>query len=263
MTRVLSALALLPIVVGVIWFLPPLGTVILAEVVLLLAFVEYSDLSARAGAPFPRVTTGAATLATCASFSVIGLAPLTLPVVLMAGTVVIAMVQLAERRPHGVLASVSAATFALLYLAVPLGSVAALRVTMGPEVVLLLLFTVMTSDTAQYYGGRLVGRRSLAPVVSPKKTVEGAVFGLAAGILVVWLVGRWWLVDVPPASRMLLGATIAGLGIAGDLFESNLKRIASVKDASSLIPGHGGVLDRLDGLLFAAPVYFTVVQFTR
>ena len=263
MTRVFSALALLPIVIGVIWFVPPLGTVILAEGVLLLAFVEYADLAARAGAPFPRVTTGAATLATGASVSVFGLAPMTFPVVLMAATVVIAMVQLTERRPKGVLASVSAATFALLYLAVPLGSIAALRFTAGPEAVLLLLFAVMTSDTAQYYGGRWIGRRPLAPVISPKKTVEGAVFGLAGGILVVWLVGGWWLVGVSPTLRMLLGVTVAGLGIAGDLFESNLKRIASVKDASGLIPGHGGVLDRLDSLLFAAPVYFTVVQFTR
>ena len=63
--------------------------------------------------------------------------------------------------------------------------------------------------------------------------------------------------------RALLGATLAGLGIAGDLFESSLKRAADVKDASALIPGHGGVLDRLDGILFAAPVYYAVVQLAR
>ena len=84
-----------------------------------------------------------------------------------------------------------------------------------------------------------------------------------AGTFVVWAVGFWWLNELNAGLRMLLGLTVAGLGIGGDLFESSLKRNANLKDASHLIPGHGGVLDRLDGLLFAAPVYYTVVQFTR
>ena len=260
MTRVLSALALLPVIFGVIWFLPPLATVVLAEIILLAAFLEYSDLTARTGAPFPKTTTAAAVLVVGAAFS---LAPRLLPIVLMAATVGIAVVQLGERFHQQTLASVSAATFALLYLAIPLGSLAALRMTLGREALLLLLVAVMTSDTAQYYGGRLVGRRPLAAAISPKKTIEGAVFGLVAGMLVLWLAGRWWLSDLATGPRLLLGATIAGLGIAGDLFESSLKRAAHVKDASRVIPGHGGVLDRVDGLLFAAPVYYTVVHFTR
>ena len=256
----LSALALLPILIGVIWFFPPLATVVLAEVILLAAFLEYSDLTARTGSPFPKTTTAVAVLGVCTAFS---LAHSLLPIVLMAATLGIALVQLGERSQHQTLASVSAAAFALLYLAIPLGSLAALRMTVGREALLLLLIAVMMSDTAQYYGGRLVGRRPLAPTISPKKTVEGAVFGVVAGMLVLWLVGRWWLSDLTTGSRLLLGATIAGLGIAGDLFESSLKRAAGVKDASRVIPGHGGVLDRIDGLLFAAPVYYTVVHLTR
>ena len=251
-------MVLLPIVIGIIWFLP-IGTVVLAHVILLVAFSEYADLAAWGGAPFPKAITAVATLGTCAAFSLV---PSAVPIVLMGALVAIATVQLAQGLPQRTLASVSAATFGILYLAVPIGSVASLRITAGPEAVLLLLFTVMASDTAQYYGGKLFGRRPLA-VVSPKKTVEGAVFGFAAGILVLWLAGRWWLADIAPALRILLGAAVAGFGIAGDLFESTLKRIASVKDASSLIPGHGGVLDRIDGLLFAAPVYYTVLQFAR
>ena len=258
MSRVLSALALLPIVIGIIWFLP-IGTVVLAQVIVLVAFWEYADLAARGGAPFPKAISAVAALGTCAAFSLV---PSAVPVVLMGALVAIATVQLAQGLPQRTLASVSAATFGVVYLAVPIGSVASLRVTAGPEAALLLLFTVMASDTTQYYGGRLFGRRPLA-AVSPKKTVEGAVFGFAAGMLVLWLAGRWWLADIAPALRILLGAAVAGFGIAGDLFESTLKRIASVKDASSLIPGHGGVLDRIDGLLFAAPVYYTVLQFAR
>ena len=259
MTRVLSALALLPVVLGVIWFLPPLVTVLLAELVLLFAFVEYADLTTRLGAGYPRIPAAVAVLGTGAAFS---LAPATFPVVLMAATLVIGMVQLAHGPPRGMLPGAAAAGFALLYLAIPLGAMAAIRMSAGRETILLLLAVIVASDTTQYYGGRLLGRHPLAPTVSPKKTVEGAVFGFATGAVVMLWVGRWWLPAVEPVPRVFLGATLAGLGIVGDLFESKLKRAAEMKDASSLIPGHGGVLDRIDGLLFAAPLYYTVVQLT-
>ena len=256
MTRVLSALALLPVVFGIIWFLPPLGTLVLGELVLLLAFKEYADICVRTGVPVPRVTTGVGAAVTCAALS---LAPMNFPVVLMAAVLGICVVQISLGRQPSMLASVSAAAFTLLYLAVPIGALVALRTFPGREVLVLLLLTVMASDTAQYYGGRAFGRRPLAPTLSPKKTVAGAVFGMVAGMFVLAVVGHWWMVWLAPVSRVLLGATMAALGIAGDLFESSLKRSAEVKDASSLIPGHGGVLDRLDGILFAAPVYYAVV----
>ena len=80
------------------------------------------------------------------------------------------------------------------------------------------------------------------------------------GALLLAVVGAWWLPGVPIALRALLGVAIVALGIAGDLFESMLKRSAGVKDSSALIPGHGGVLDRIDALLFAAPVYYIVLK---
>ena len=260
MTRVLSAAALLPILLGVVWFLPPPATLILAELVLVAAFIEYADLAARLSVPIPRVLTAAAVLGTCA---VVGVAPSMTWVIIIAGTVGVAVFQLSRWPQQQTLSSVSAATFAMLYLGVPLGSMAALRMNHGRETLLLLLAAVMASDTAQYYGGRLLGRRPLAPVISPKKTVEGAAFGFVAGILVMWGGGQWWLPEIGAAPRVLLGATIVALGIAGDLFESTLKRNANVKDASQVIPGHGGVLDRLDALLFAAPIYYTVVHLAR
>ena len=251
----LSSLVLVPLVVGVVWFLPA-GTVVLALVILIRAFWEYADLVERTGTPLPRVVTTVAGLSTCAAFIV---APSSVPSVLMAAFVAISTVQIGRGAAQKMLGSVSAASFSLLYLALPIGALVSLRVTVGPEVALLLLVTVMVSDIAQYYGGRLFGRRSLA-AVSPNKTVEGAIFGVTAGILVLWVAGHWWLTEMTPVIRFLLGAAVAGFGIAGDLFESTLKRIAGVKDASDLIPGHGGVLDRIDGLLFAAPVYYTVVH---
>jgi phosphatidate cytidylyltransferase len=119
----------------------------------------------------------------------------------------------------------------------------------------------MVSDTGQYYTGRAFGKRLLAPAISPKKTIEGAAGGFVFGTAVMAIAGAWWLPSMPPAMRMVLGATIVALGIAGDLFESMLKRSASVKDSSGLIPGHGGVLDRIDALLFAAPIYYLVLKY--
>ena len=117
------------------------------------------------------------------------------------------------------------------------------------------------SDTAQYYTGRLTGRHLLAPAISPKKTVEGAIGGVVFGTLVFAVLGGWPLGRMPVALRVLVGVAIVLAGIAGDLFESMLKRSAGVKDSSSIIPGHGGILDRIDALLFAAPVYYIVLQY--
>jgi phosphatidate cytidylyltransferase len=124
-----------------------------------------------------------------------------------------------------------------------------------------LLFTIIASDTAQYYGGRLMGRRLLAPVISPKKTVEGALSGFVAGAVALPVLGQWWLPSLPAPALALVGVTLVAAGIVGDLFESLLKRSAGVKDASALIPGHGGVLDRLDSLLFAGPVFYVFLRY--
>src|SRR5262249_6902695 len=112
-----------------------------------------------------------------------------------------------------------------------------------------------------YYTGRLFGRRPLAALVSPKKTIEGAMGGFVFGTALFAVLGAWWLPSMPWPLRVVVGVTLVALGIAGDLFESMLKRSANVKDSSALIPGHGGVLDRIDALLFAAPVYYIVLKF--
>jgi phosphatidate cytidylyltransferase len=143
----------------------------------------------------------------------------------------------------------------------PLGALIAVHWEHGREAALLLIVVVVASDSAQYYAGRAFGRRPLAPALSPKKTVEGAAGGLVAGAVALALVGHWWWPAAPLALRAGLGAVLVVLGITGDLFESMLKRAAGVKDSAALIPGHGGVLDRIDALLFAAPVYYTVVRY--
>jgi phosphatidate cytidylyltransferase len=255
-TRVLSGVALAVLIVGGIWFLPPLAAVLLAGCILLLAFAEYAGLAEAAGIPFDRASGAAAVLATGAA---VALAPGALPVVAMSGGLLIALTVLARGRRENALASAGAAAFSLLYLGLPLGALCALVLDAGREVLLLLIATIAASDTAQYYGGRLLGRRRLAPAVSPGKTVEGAVCGVVAATIAFVSLGAWWLPAFDPSLRVVVGVTLAVSGMAGDLFESHLKRASGMKDSSGLIPGHGGVLDRIDALLFAAPVYYAVL----
>jgi phosphatidate cytidylyltransferase len=261
MTRVLSALVLLSTVVGVVGWLPAVATTGLATCVALAAFVEYRAIAESLDARVPAIVTALGVAAVCAT---LGWPGARVEAVLMIATVTVGVTVLGSSASGGhILRDASMSLFAVLYLGLPLGALAALRAETGPAAVLLLLATVAISDTTQYYGGRLMGRRALAPTISPKKTVEGAVVGVVIGTVAMAALGSWGLPAFPTSVLVLLGATVTTLGIAGDLFESGLKRGAGVKDASSLIPGHGGMLDRIDGLLFAAPMFYVVVRSWR
>jgi phosphatidate cytidylyltransferase len=259
-TRVLSALVLIPLVVGVIWFLPPIGTLILAELAALLAFIEYADLARALGAQIPRVIAGAATLAACYALP----SGTALELVILSAFIVVAAAAVGARQPGpGVLGDVGIAVLPVLYIGLPLGALAAVLIVAGREALLLLMAAIVVSDSAQYYTGRAFGRRPLAPAISPKKTREGAVGGLVFGTAAFVLGGRWLFPETSLVMLVLVGATIAAAGMIGDLFESLLKRSAGVKDSSHLIPGHGGVLDRIDSWLFAAPIYYVFVRYLR
>ena len=153
-----------------------------------------------------------------------------------------------------------AAIIAPIYRGAPLGMLAVVHATYGWRATLMLIATVIVSDSSQYYAGRSFGRRPLAPSISPKKTVEGAIGGLVCGTAFATLVGTRLFPEATAAGLVLLGAAIVVLGICGDLFESRLKRAAGMKDSSALIPGHGGILDRIDALLFAAPAFYVYLQ---
>jgi phosphatidate cytidylyltransferase len=267
-TRVLSALVLLPVVIGTIWFAPSEGTLILALVAAVLAFSEYRSISAALGAQVPGGIGGVAVALTAYSM---WNAAWPVPIVLMAAFIVTGAVAVSRGRPAASVLNDAAATMlAPIYLGLPLGALAWIREprisgdsphAWDPRVaVLLLLVVIVVSDSAQYYTGRAFGRRPLAPTISPKKTVEGAVGGVVFGTLATVAGGRY-VFSSPVWILALLGAAIVMLGIVGDLFESLLKRSAGLKDSSNLIPGHGGMLDRLDSWLFAAPVYYMFVRF--
>jgi len=258
MTRVLSGAVLIAIVVTIVWWTPPPVFYAAAAIVAYLALREYLIMAGALGLQPPGMLTWTLTLVLCTG---VALRLANLELVMATAFIAIASAALVRGVDRGALANVAAAILPGIYIGVPIGALVAMRIARGPAIVFLLMLTVMISDTAQYYTGRALGRHPLAPAISPKKTIEGAIGGFVFGALTLAIVGRWWLPSVQVGARVLLGLAIAALGIAGDLFESLLKRAAGVKDSSSLIPGHGGVLDRIDALLFAAPVYYLVLRY--
>jgi len=126
----------------------------------------------------------------------------------------------------------------------------------GPHLVFLMLSIAFLGDTGAYFTGRAVGRHKLYPALSPKKTWEGAVGGLIASAGGAAVAHFWYLPELPLVPGLILAAGAGAMGQAGDLCESMLKRAHGVKDSGRLLPGHGGMLDRIDGLLFAAPVLY-------
>jgi len=261
--RVISGAILLVGVIAAFWFLQPIFLLGIAVLVALLAFREYADIAARAGARVSRPAGGIAVALVCVAVAIPGMpidvafagATLGLSALALSGT--------ATPAPGGgALQSAAIAAFAPLYIGLPLGLLVATRWMLGREAALLLILTVATSDTFQYYSGRMFGRHLLAPIISPKKTIEGAIGGFVGAALSIAVIGYWWLPQMGLPARIILGLAIAAVGIVGDLFESLLKRSVDMKDASAVIPGHGGVLDRIDALLFAAPVYYVFVRYS-
>jgi len=126
-------------------------------------------------------------------------------------------------------------------------------------IVLILIAVVgpWISDSGAYFAGRLFGRHLLFPSLSPKKTVEGGVGGLLVTLLIVAPVA-YLLLDFGPVKALSIGAVVSIASQCGDLFESSLKRILDVKDLGNFLPGHGGVLDRVDSLLFTAPAVYYI-----
>jgi phosphatidate cytidylyltransferase len=255
MTRLLSGIVLGAAALAAILLLPPLGLRLLACAVALLAAREYLQVLHHDGRPAPPLPVLLLVVVTCwwmaeprradvLPLLLLGLAWLGIEVVFRGATV--------ER---------AAARFlAPWYVGMPLGMLAAVQAAGGRLAALLLIAAVVVSDSSQYYVGRLAGRRPLAPAISPKKTIEGAVGGIVLATVFLALVGPRVLPAAGVPALALVGAAVAALGICGDLFESRLKRIAGVKDSAALIPGHGGLLDRIDALLFATPGFYVYLD---
>jgi phosphatidate cytidylyltransferase len=255
--RVLTALVALPLLLAALLLGPPLLAGVLAALALLIALFEYFHLiEARGLKPF-RLEGLALTVLLAIEPCRPGWAgpPLwPFAVLLLLGSLLL------RRGELGAAVDSAAATLlGAIYLGVLGGCLAGLRLvdpSAGPWRLLLLLAIVMAADTAAYFVGRAFGNRPLAPRLSPKKTVEGALGGILGGVVGAVVVAAWRLESLPLLHAAALGAVVALFALLGDLFESLLKRWAGVKDSGTLFPGHGGMLDRLDSLLFGAPLLY-------
>jgi phosphatidate cytidylyltransferase len=182
----------------------------------------------------------------------------------------IAIVELFRGKPHSI-ANASVSVFSGVYLAcfsflIPLRNLPfpeAARVMTGGRLLWMLFTTVWVCDTAAYFFGVWFGSHRLFSRVSPKKTWEGAGAGFVFAVGFAWFFRVFWLPEISVSSAIWLGCIIGIFAQVGDLFESLLKRDAEVKDTANLLPGHGGMLDRFDSLIFLAPLvywYFALTQ---
>lgn len=178
------------------------------------------------------------------------------PVVLFCAALATMTLRLFIRRdPAGSLSLVAAAILGLVY--VPgLITFQLTLVQTGPAWIVLLYASVWAADSMAFYVGRSIGKRKLYPEISPNKTVAGAAGSLLGGILGAALMKATLLVQISLLQTVVIGLAIGLSTMVGDLVESMFKRDAGIKDSSHIVPGHGGVLDKLDGVLFAGPVFY-------
>lgn len=163
---------------------------------------------------------------------------------------------------NGLLHAISLSALGFVYCAMlPSFALTILRLEQGHIWFLLLISCVFAGDVFAYFGGIWFGREKLMPNLSPNKTRAGAVAGLIGSVLAAVTIQLFALPNVPTFAIVIAAIMTAVLAQNGDLFESLIKRVAEVKDSGRIMPGHGGVLDRLDGVYFAAPLIYAAAEY--
>jgi len=261
-SRLLTAATLLPILVLLIWWLPPFPFFLFLTAVILQVQYEFYRLVLRGTR-----STAIGLSVTAAVFLLAYVQPKASGAFIAAASVIAlaaAMIESADMRRAAANAAGLIAGF--LYPAALLAHLLLIDrlpfdAPVGRGFILFLLAVVWGGDAAAYYVGRAMGRRKLAPAISPNKTVAGAVGGLAgSGIIAGGAAFLTPTLHLTPMEGILLGGLLGGMGQVGDLVESMFKRGAGVKDSSALIPAHGGLLDKLDSVAFAAPgLYYALI----
>ena len=277
--RILTAAILIPLVIALVWYGPLALLAALAALVALLALWEFFGLGERVGLHAYRVWTLLSAAILFYSQYSVGLTEthalgqgvsiirnvaggvLPLDAVLLIFLFGAVAISLATRRPLGeTLPGLAVSSAGLIFIALPFSYLVRMieMERIGRQLVLFTLVLVWAGDTAAYFVGHSVGRLKMAPVLSPKKTWEGAFANLGASLLVAAIFARWMSANL---LSMLIIAALANLaGQLGDLIESAYKRGAAVKDSGDLLPGHGGMLDRIDALMFACPIVWATYQ---
>ena len=182
----------------------------------------------------------------------------------------VSLFQITSRGTRQAISNISSFMFALIYVPLLFSFLVSIREmprTLNIEYrtgglwILFILFCVWLSDTLAYFVGSWLGRHKLCPGISPGKSVEGFVAGIAGAALAAILSYYFFLGSVPLTHLFILSLIIGSVGQIGDLMESSFKREADLKDSSSILPGHGGILDRFDSLLFVAPAVYLYLRF--
>jgi len=268
--RALTAAILIPVVVAAIWWGPGWLIAAIAAFVAVAALLEFFSMAARVGFQTYRFWTCLAAVgiiaqqwyaSRLASLNHLGdllyepRAPrVTLELVLFVFVLGFAVIALGSRRAVAeMLPSLSVSTAGLIFIALPFSAVVRLQgvdVT-GQELLLFTVTLVWVGDTAAYFVGRAIGRWKMTPQTSPNKTWEGAAANFLGALLVGAVFGRWS--KIAPMHMLGMAAVGSVAGQLGDLFESAWKRSTGVKDSGMILPGHGGMLDRIDALILAAP----------
>src|SRR5256714_5349488 len=277
MNRIITAAVALPVLIASILY-PPLELLFVAIAVaaIVVALYELWCLARRGGARPDVVVGSAAPAALLLAF----FSDEPIYVVLIIPALVIA--SLAAEMLRGapfdkMILSVGSTVLGVLYVVVLGGHMISLRVgfshpapgspesySVSTHLLSFFFLVLMGSDTGAYYTGRLLGKHKLAPGISPGETCEGAVGGMAASLLLAALAHYWFFRELSLVAALALAAVMNVLGVVGDLTESALKRGAKAKDAAQILPGHGGFLDRLDSLLFNAPlIYYFALYYWR
>lgn len=271
--RVLVALVGAPLAILILWS----GDAALATLIAVVSAIAAWELFriARAGGSTPLSRTGitmAAVLPLVVHAQFLGLirVPYAAAIVVVLATVILGLFRRAPaEHPLG---AVAITLFGVAYTAGSLSFAYALRYfdyavgqTAGTVVVVFPLLLTWATDIGAFFTGRMIGGRKLMPSISPGKTISGAIGGLVAAMLVGWLYQRFVLIPYAQlafrtGALFALAAGVSAVGQLGDLVESQLKREGGVKDSSHLIPGHGGVLDRIDSLLFTFPVAYLLMR---
>jgi len=257
--RVASALVLLPVFLLIVIKAPAYLFSVLVILASAAALWELARLLELGGRPINRVLTVIAGTAVTAAFAVSrSLEPFTLPAFVLALAVVAIVAAPIWRGASPTTEPAANTLLAVLYVGWLLGYGILLHQTSpnGDRLVLFVVGVTWVGETMAYVVGSTLGRHKLAPVISPRKTVEGGVAQVVASVAMALILGAWLLPGCGVALAAVAGALLGVIGQVGDLAESVIKRSVGTKDTGGMIPGHGGVLDRIDSLLFNLPAFY-------
>lgn len=267
-TRLLTALVLIPLLLAALFWLPSAALAVLFGVIIAIGAWEWGALCGFHGARRTAYVAALVLAGIMAVAPVVMLPPGEIPVpLLLVNFAVVLMFWLAAliamvrgREDSFLYHSIPGRALSGFFVLVPAWQAAVVlhaHDLQQPALLLFLFLLVWGADTFAYFAGHSFGRHKLAPAVSPGKTIEGVIGGLAA-VLLLAVLGDWFvwkLAGVKVVWWLLLCLAVGLISVLGDLVESKVKRVAGVKDSGTIIPGHGGVLDRIDALTAAAPAF--------